>query len=58
MVVILFEWDDLKEQINITKHGLDFSTAALVFADNNRIEAFDTSHSGEEERFITIGAIH
>lgn len=30
---MLFEWDENKEKINISKHGLDFSTAALVFRD-------------------------
>lgn len=33
-----FEWDDEKEMLNMQKHGLDFSTAALVFGDDNRIE--------------------
>ena len=33
-----FEWDDEKEKINIIKHGIDFSTAALVFGDENRLE--------------------
>ena len=28
---MLFEWDDEKEKINIAKHGIDFSTATLVF---------------------------
>ena len=36
-----FEWDDRKEQINISKHGIDFSTAALVFGDDNRIEKYE-----------------
>ena len=35
---MLFEWDDNKEKINIAKHGIDFSTAAHVFQDENRIE--------------------
>lgn len=35
---MLFEWDDNKEKINIVKHGIDFSTAAHVFQDENRIE--------------------
>ena len=52
-----FEWDDDKEQINIKKHGMDFSTAALVFGDNNRIEKYDELHSDEEDRYITIGSI-
>ena len=54
---MLFEWDDRKEKINISKHGIDFSTAALVFRDVNRIEIFDEAHSDIEERFITIGQI-
>lgn len=52
-----FEWDDEKEQRNIKKHGIDFSTAALVFGDNNRIEKYDDLHSDEEDRYITIGSI-
>ena len=28
---MLFEWDESKEKRNIVKHGLDFSTAALIF---------------------------
>lgn len=52
-----FEWDDDKEQINIKKHGIDFSTAALVFGDNNRIEKYDGMHSDDEDRYITIGSI-
>ena len=54
---MIFEWDDEKEKINIEKHGIDFSTAAKVFADENRIEFFDAAHSAEEDRYITIGMI-
>ena len=53
-----FEWDDNKEQKNIAKHGLDFSTAVLVFGDENRIEMYDEAHSETEDRYITIGAIN
>ena len=52
-----FEWDDEKEKSNIEKHGIDFSTAALVFGDNNRIEKYDELHSIDEDRYITIGRI-
>ncbi len=52
---MVFEWDDNKEQINIRKHGIDFSTAALIFADQNRIEIYDELHSRYEDRYITIG---
>lgn len=53
-----FEWDDEKEKINIEKHGIDFSTAALVFQDQNRLEFYDEAHSEDEDRFITIGQIN
>ena len=53
-----FEWDDEKNKTNIRKHGIDFDTAALVFADENRLEIFDEIHSGNEDRYITIGMIN
>lgn len=55
---MVFEWDENKEKINLAKHGIDFSTAALVFGDVNRIEMFDAVHSEYENRYITIGEIH
>ena len=55
---MIFEWDDSKEQINIIKHGIDFSTAAHVFHDENRIEFYDEAHSEYEDRYITIGQIN
>ena len=55
---MIFEWDDRKERINISKHGIDFSTAALVFGDDNRIEKYDDLHSISEDRCITIGEIN
>ena len=58
MIQMLFEWDDNKEKINIAKHGIDFSTAAHVFQDENRIEFFDEAHSEYEDRYITIGQIN
>lgn len=53
-----FEWDDNKEKINLSKHGIDFSTASLVFQDENRIEFYDEAHSEDEDRYITIGQIN
>ena len=55
---MVFDWDDEKEQANIVKHGIDFSTAALVFGDANRIEKYDEAHSLDEDRYITIGQIN
>ena len=50
-----FEWDEEKEKINIKKHDIDFSFAALVFNDPYRIEKYDSAHSNTEDRYITIG---
>ena len=54
---MIFEWDKTKEKQNIAKHKIDFSSAALVFGDPNRIEKYDDMHSVDEERYITIGQI-
>lgn len=54
---MLFEWDDDKARANIKKHGIDFETAARVFADENRLEIYDEEHSEDEDRYITIGMI-
>ena len=55
---IEFEWDENKEKINIKKHKIDFSTAALVFFDEQRLEMYDEKHSKIEERYKVIGAIN
>ncbi len=53
-----FEWDDNKEQINIRKHNIKFSTAAMVFKDEFRLEFYDERHSTYyEDRYLTIGLI-
>ena len=54
---MLFEWDSEKEKANIQKHGIDFTTAARVFGDENRLELYDEAHSDTEDRYITIGVI-
>ena len=53
----LFGWDSDKAELNWRKHKIRFENAAQVFADENRIERFDTEHSVDEDRFITIGRI-
>ena len=54
---IAVEWDDSKNSINITKHGISFETAALVFADEDRIEYYDRLHSLSEDRYVVIGCV-
>lgn len=52
-----FEWDERKNQSNIVKHGVSFEDAVFVFSDTNSISIFDDEHSGNEDRWITIGKI-
>ena len=33
-----FEWDDEKNHINMSKHGIDFDTAKVLWDDPNRVE--------------------
>ena len=54
---IAVEWDDNKNTINIKKHGISFETAALVFADEERIEYYDKLHSLNEDRYVVIGCV-
>ena len=53
----LVEWDDNKNRINIQKHGISFETAALVFADEERIEYYDKLHSQKEDRYVVLGCV-
>ena len=52
------EWDDKKAALNKQKHGISFETAALVFADENRIERLDNRHSQDETRWQVIGMVN
>ena len=54
----LVEWDENKNQQNIRKHGISFQTAALVFADEERIEYLDKLHSQDEIRYVVLGCVH
>ena len=51
-----FEWDEVKNQRNIRKHGVSFETAALAFADPLHVSLQDRIENGEE-RWQTIGAV-
>jgi uncharacterized DUF497 family protein len=54
----VFEWDKLKNQSNIDKHGVSFDFAKEAFFDEHRIIAKDLDHSTETEtRWHCIGKI-
>jgi uncharacterized protein len=51
-----FEWDERKNQANITKHELDFADAAKVFRLPLRI-SLDQRQDYGEERWIGLGML-
>lgn len=52
-----FEWDERKDKMNITKHGISFYEAQKAFFDPNRIIAEDVEHSKIEKRYFCFGKI-
>lgn len=55
---LLFEWDEGKARTNEKKHGVTFFEAASVFRDPLALTIFDPLHSGEEDRFVSLGESH
>lgn len=53
-----FEWDELKNQSNIEKHGVSFFEAQIAFLDENRLIAKDVSHSDKEARYYCFGMVN
>jgi uncharacterized DUF497 family protein len=50
-----FEWDEKKNRINQTKHGMDFRQATQI---TGLIFEADVREDYEEERWIGFGVIH
>lgn len=50
-----FEWDTAKNLANIQKHGVSFSEAVSVFADDYALLIADPDHSEDEDRFLLLG---
>ena len=50
-----FEFDPVKANANLKKHGLDFERAATVFLDPLAVTIPDEEHSETEVRWITLG---
>jgi uncharacterized DUF497 family protein len=51
----IFEWDPQKAATNERKHGVAFDEARTIFNDLRSMTAYDPDHSGDEDRFLTIG---
>jgi uncharacterized protein len=50
-----FEWDPIKDNINLRKHGVSFEEASAVFGDFLSLSGRDLAHSVGEHRFVTFG---
>jgi len=51
----MFEWDPGKAAANLSKHGVSFDEAQLVFADTQGLDGPDIQHSSGEMRFLRVG---
>jgi uncharacterized DUF497 family protein len=51
----IFEWDPVKAETNIRKHGVTFDEASTVFGDPLNLLMADPDHSLDEERYVLLG---
>ena len=49
------EWDPVKAEGNLAKHGVSFEEAASVFYDSWAVEFYDDENSEWEDRFLLLG---
>ena len=49
-----FDWDDVKADLNLRKHGVDFLEAMTVFGDPLMRTRFDDAHSDNDERWVSL----
>ncbi len=50
-----FEWDNVKRESNLGKHGVDFTDAMSILLDPLAMTRFDDEHDDDEERWVTLG---
>jgi uncharacterized DUF497 family protein len=55
--MVEFIWDEKKNRANLKKHGVDFNDAVRAWYDPDRLDFFDEEHSGDEVRWIFLGAV-
>jgi len=53
----IFVWDIERENANMAKHGVDFTSASKVFLDAKRKIILDLKHSVMELRHYCIGKV-
>lgn len=50
-----FDWDPIKEKLNLWKHGVSFEEASTALLDPLSKTDLDGDHSHAEQRFIVFG---
>ena len=50
-----FEWDEVKSDANLRKHGTTFELASTIFFDPNLLTVADLEHSTTEDRWFSVG---
>jgi uncharacterized DUF497 family protein len=50
-----FQWDSVKAESNLRKHGVAFEEALTAFYDPLAATFRDPQHSHDEQRFVTLG---
>lgn len=51
----IFEWDPVKANANVRKHGVTFDEASTVFGDPLNLLMADPDHSYDEDRSLLLG---
>lgn len=57
-MILRFEWDQRKAELNFKEHGVSFDEATTVFSDTISLTISDPDHSQSEMRFVDIGMSH
>ena len=50
-----FEWDPVKAETNVRKHGIDFADVTAVFDDDRALTMPDILTAVDEQRLLTLG---
>jgi uncharacterized protein len=52
----VYEWNEAKNRANLSKHGLSFEDANIVFS-GPCVTFEDTRYDYDEKRFVTLGPL-
>jgi uncharacterized protein len=56
--MLVYVWDEAKNQRNIKRHGIAFGDAVSFSQDDNRIERIDNREDYGEERIVSTGLVN